>query len=616
MSHPSPNTTPLSVLQSVFGYDDFRTGQGDVINHVMDGGSGLVVMPTGGGKSLCFQIPALCRDGTAVVISPLIALMQDQVAMLKQLGVRAETLNSQNDNAHAYNALVRGELDIVYLSPERVVSDGMMQTLSTLPLSLIAVDEAHCISQWGHDFRPEYTRLSQITKILGGVPILALTATADGATQADIKSQLGIEGAPTFLSGFDRPNIKYVIKPKANGKKQILRFIQDNHMGELGGDCGIVYCTSRKSVESMTAFLQENGINAHPYHAGMTGQARADTLHTFQYHDDVVVVATIAFGMGIDKPNVRFVAHLDAPKNIESYYQETGRAGRDGLPATAFMTYGDGSMATQRAYIETSDASDEQKILERKKLDYLASLCQTHLCRRRVLLEYFNDSCETCDNCDNCENPPQTYDATIPVQKVLSCIYRTGQRFGRIHIIDVLRGSANARVKQFHHDKVSTYGIGADMSAKQWQYILSQILTIGLIEQPAENMGGITLTPKGIAFLKEKQTIQLSQLVNDLTASAKDKKTQKQDGTLRKTKYDLSQDHMVLFEKLREKRMALAQEQDVPAFVIMSDATLVGMIEVNPKTLDEMLTVSGIGKNKLERYGQIFLDILLETKEL
>ena len=600
MMSQHPHNTPLSVLKSVFGYDEFRHKQGDVITHVMGGGSGLVVMPTGGGKSLCFQIPALCRQGTAIVISPLIALMQDQVAMLKQFGVRAETLNSQSNNADAYNAFVGGELDILYVSPERLLSDGMMQTIATMPISLIAVDEAHCISQWGHDFRPEYTKLKTITQTLQGVPILALTATADKATQADIKSQLGMENSPTFLSGFDRPNIKYMIKPKTNGKNQILRFIEDNHRG----DCGIVYCTSRKSVDSMAAFLRENGINAHPYHAGMAQNARGDTLHTFQYHDDVVVVATIAFGMGIDKPNVRFVAHFDAPKNIESYYQETGRAGRDGLPATAFMTYGAGSIGTQRMHINESLASETQKILEHKKLDYLASLCETPLCRRRVLLEYFNDTCTACDNCDNCENPPETYDATIDVQKLLSCIYRTGQRFGRIHIIDVLRGSENARVKQFNHNTLSTYGIGADLSAKHWKHILSQILTIGLIDQPAENKGGITISPKGMAFLKEKQTIQLSKLAEDIV--------KKKTTTPKKNKLDLSPDHIEIFEKLRAKRMELAQQQEVPAFVILSDATLINMIEVNPQTLDEMLTVSGIGQSKLEQYGQIFLDVLLE----
>lgn len=593
------------ILKSVFGYDSFRTGQEQVITHTLNGGNSLVIMPTGSGKSLCFQIPALCLKaqgkGTAVVISPLIALMQDQVDMLKQSGVRAAALNSQSDNAHVYKHLMAGELDIVYLSPERIMLDGTLNALKQIPLSLIAVDEAHCISQWGHDFRPEYTQLKAIVETLPHVPVMALTATADKTTQQDIKQQLGMENALTFLSGFDRPNIKYIIVPKTNGRHQILDFIATYHKG----DCGIIYCNTRNTVEKMVTFLQDNGLNAHAYHAGMTADARNETLHTFQYDDDVVVVATVAFGMGIDKPSVRYVAHLDVPKNIESYYQETGRAGRDGLPATAFMTYSASDIGTQRFRIQDSDASDQQKILENTKLTTLESLCTTTTCRRQILLNYFDDNCTTCGNCDNCLNPPETYDATTDVQKLLSCVYRTGQRFGATYVIDVLRGSENARIKQFGHHTQSTYGIGTDKSAQQWKHILSQCLAHGLIAQSAEKYGGIFITPSGTAFLKQHQTIKLSQPPKAIKGKKSD-----ESGKPTVNAFDLSPQQQELFERLRTLRMKLAKQQNVPAFVIFSDATLIDMVQKSPTTPEHMLAISGVGQKKLNLYGDVFLEVI------
>lgn len=590
--------SPHQILKTVFGYDTFRPLQEQVITHTMAGDSGLVVMPTGGGKSLCFQIPALCLNGTAIVVSPLIALMQDQVAQLKQHGVRAETLNSQSDGADVFRQFVSGQLDMLYLSPERIAT--MSETIAQQNISLIAVDEAHCISQWGHDFRPEYTQLKALTQNLPNTPVLALTATADNTTQNDIKNQLGIANSPTFTSGFDRPNIQILITPKTNGKKQILNHIKTHH----NGDCGIVYCATRKNVETMCDFLNQNGISAHPYHAGLTATERDNALNEFR-NNDTVVVATIAFGMGIDKSNVRFVAHLDVPKNIEGYYQEIGRAGRDGLPATAYMTYSAGDIVQHRLRIQGGDLPDSQKNTELHKISHLSRLCETPTCRRQVVLKYFNDTCQSCNNCDTCLTPPTTYDATTDVQKLLSCIYKTGERFGQTHIINVLRGANTANITKYNHQNQSTYGIGANESSAHWKHIINQLLLNNMLDTPPDKHGGITLTNQSRTFLKNRDTITLCQPPSDAIKQEKIKKQTEQVGL-----EDLTETQQKTVKALKEKRLELAREQEVPAFVIFSDATLINLAKDNPQTYDDLIKVSGIGKQKQEQYGKIFLEIL------
>jgi ATP-dependent DNA helicase RecQ len=589
--------TPLEILQHTYGYPNFRGLQEEVITHVVGGGNAFVLMPTGGGKSVCYQIPALCREGVGIVVSPLIALMQDQVTALRQLGIKAAALNSATprDEAHAIKEKMRaGAIDMVYVAPERLLTNEFLGVLEQTPLALFAIDEAHCISQWGHDFRPEYMQLGALAEKFPHVPRLALTATADTPTRRDIVERLRLESGKTFIAGFDRPNITYTIVEKQNALAQVLAFIKQGH----AGDSGIVYCLSRRKVEETAQALTQNGVPALPYHAGLGSEVRAANQNKFLREEGVVMVATIAFGMGIDKPNVRFVAHLDLPKNIEAYYQETGRAGRDGLPANAWMAYGLQDAAQQRGFIEAADAPDAQKRVERQKLSALLGLCEATRCRRQIMLEYFGDSCAPCGNCDNCLAPPETFDGAVAAQKALSCIYRTGERFGVGYLSDVLLGEADERITRFGHDKQSTFGIGAEYSKKQWQGIFRQLVALGLAQVDLNNHGGLRITDEGRAFLRGKEPLALRQ-PSDRKARAP-----------RRAATVVGEADAGLFGLLRTKRLELAKAQNVPPYVIFHDKTLQGMAAARPTTLGELAGISGVGEAKLERYGQAFLEVI------
>ncbi len=592
----------LQLLTTVFGHPAFRGAQQEIVTHVASGGDALVLMPTGGGKSLCYQLPALLRDGTALVVSPLIALMQDQVAALKQLGVRAAFLNSTLDGREA-NAVERalrgGELDLLYVAPERLMMPRMLDLLSESKIALFAIDEAHCVSQWGHDFRPEYLQLSVLHEQFPEVPRIALTATADPQTRGEIIVRLKLEEARIFVSSFDRPNIRYTIVDKQDARAQLLRFMREDH----AGDAGIVYCLSRKKVDETAVWLATQGIRALPYHAGMDTAARAKHQARFQQEDGVVVVATIAFGMGIDKPDVRFVAHLDLPKSIEGYYQETGRAGRDGEPADAWMAYGLGDVVQQRRMIDMSEGGEAFKRVLLTKLDALLGLCESAGCRRVRLLDYFGESSTPCGNCDNCVEPPQTWDATDAARKALSCIYRTGQRFGALHLIDVLRGRATERVTQWHHDQLAVFGIGADLDEALWRNVFRQLVALSYARPDHEAYGSLQLTDASRAVLKGEVRVEMRRVI-----AVKEKKTK----TRRAAAGSGSgaQPNATLLNKLKDWRYVEAQSQSVPAFVIFHDSTLAGIASANPKTLDALSGISGIGAKKLERYGAVILQLL------
>ena len=594
---------PLNILKEVFGYPVFRGQQAEIIEHLANGGDCLVLMPTGGGKSLCYQIPALLRDGVAIVVSPLIALMQNQVAALHEIGVRAAVLNSSlssQDAAVVEQNLLTGAYDLLYVAPERLLTARFLSLITRIPVALFAIDEAHCVSQWGHDFRPEYSQLSVLHERFPKVPRIALTATADMDTRKEIIERLGLNMARIFVSSFDRPNIRYQIIDKTNSRSQLLTFIQAEHQD----DAGIIYCLSRKKVEETTAWLVNQGMRAVAYHAGMSMQARSLNQEKFLREEGIIMVATIAFGMGIDKPDVRFVAHMDLPKSIEGYYQETGRAGRDGQAANAWMVYGLGDVIQQRRMIEESEAQFKFKQVATKKLEAMLSLCETTTCRRLRMLSYFGEAVGTvtaCGNCDVCLNPPQVWDATIEVQKALSCAYRTGQNFGAGHLIDVLRGHLTERVKEWHHSTISTFGIGKDLQEKTWRAIFRQIVALGLLTTDSEGHGALHLTEASRVVLKGQQTVYLRLQTTPERSSDK-----RQAGDLAL----LDSAERYLWEQLRTWRAKTAKEHGVPAYVIFHDATLHELVRLCPQTEDELRQVTGIGVRKLDKYGDHLIEIL------
>ena len=602
------------ILNSVFGYDSFRDSQQEIIDHLIGGGHSLVLMPTGGGKSLCYQIPALVREGTGLVVSPLIALMQDQVSALRQLGVRAACLNSGlplEEIRQVEGRLLRGELDLVYMAPERLLQDGTLEFLDRCRLSLLAIDEAHCISRWGHDFRPEYLQLDTLRDRWPELPLLACTATADERTRREIVSKLRLEEGRVFVTGFDRPNIRYRVAPKMDEKRQLLDFIR----GEHESDAGIVYCLSRKRTEQIAKFLVDNGLTALPYHAGLPSGVRRRNQERFLNEDGLIIVATIAFGMGIDKPDVRFVAHLDLPKSIEAYYQETGRAGRDGLPANAWMAYGMQDVILHSRLAEGSDADETHKRSERQKLDTMLGYCETVSCRRQLLLEYFGESLpQPCGNCDTCLDPVDTFDGTEAAQKLLSCVMRTGQRFGALYLIDVLRGSESERIGRFGHDQLSTYGIGTEFDAWQWRSIIRQLVTRALLAVDLEGYGGLRLTPAARRVLRGEEKLLLRR---ETATAARPKKAKKKKATVAVllevgTEMEVEA-NQALFESLRELRRTTAAEQEVPPYVIFHDKTLAAMVLHRPMDDEAFLQISGVGQAKLERYGERFLAAIREN---
>jgi len=595
---------PLDILRDTFGYERFRSPQDEVIATLMAGEDALVLMPTGGGKSLCYQIPAIARPGTGIVISPLIALMQDQVAALRQAGVRAAYLNStlSPNEAHAIEQqLMMGELDLLYIAPERLMNGRTLELLEHTPIALFAIDEAHCVSQWGHDFRPEYIQLSILHERFPQVPRIALTATADEPTRREIITRLGLGNARVFISSFDRPNIRYrIAQSNGNAREALLRFIREEHAGEAG----IVYCLSRKKVEEVADWLTSKGIPALPYHAGLASATREKHQARFLNEEGLVMVATIAFGMGIDKPNVRFVAHLNLPKSVEAYYQETGRAGRDGLPADAWMSYGLQDVIALRQMLEASEASDEYKRVERHKLDAMLGLCELTTCRRQALLAYFGESlAEPCGNCDTCLEPPATWDATIPAQKALSCVHRTGQRFGVTYLVDVLLGRANERIRRNGHDAISTFGIGVELDASGWRGLFRQLIARGLLAVDLEGHGSLRLTDACRPLLRGEESLWLRKE----TRPTRRKSGERSLPSRRILPPGADPD---LWNALRAKRRQLAETQGVPPYVIFHDATLIAMMEARPHSLAAMADLPGVGQRKLAAYGKDFLEVI------
>ena len=590
----------LSVLQHVFGYHDFRGEQRAIIDNLIDGDDALVLMPTGGGKSLCYQIPSLVRDGVGVVVSPLIALMQDQVSALNALGVRAAFLNStlSAEQSQSLQQQVRnGELDLLYVAPERLIQPRTLELLHQSPLALFAIDEAHCVSQWGHDFRSDYLQLSLLHREFPKVPRIALTATADPRTRTEIAERLDLTGARHYVSSFDRPNIQYRIERKDGARKQLLRLLRAEHAGEAG----IVYCLSRNKVDQTAQWLTDQGIPALPYHAGLSGAVRADHQQRFLREDGLVMVATVAFGMGIDKPDVRFVAHLDLPKSIEAYYQETGRAGRDGEPATAWMAYGLEDAIRHKQMLAQSEGNEQFKRHEHQRLEAMLGLCEVTHCRRQALLHYFGENlAQPCGNCDTCLNPPQTFDATEASQKALSCVFRTGQRFGVNHLVDVLTGNRSDKVAAAGHDHVSTWNIGGEFSASQWRAIYRQLVARGLLAVDADGYGALKLTETCRPYLRGEVPLHLRK---DAAKSAE---------RTRRSKPQVAEADRQLWEALRARRKQLAEEEGVPPYVIFHDATLMDMLALRPRDRYEMAAVSGVGDRKLEAYGDAFLTVLEE----
>jgi ATP-dependent DNA helicase RecQ len=596
---------PAEVLRRVFGYDSFRGSQQEIIDHLIGGQDALVLMPTGGGKSLCYQIPALVRDGTGVVVSPLIALMQDQVDALRGLGVRAGFLNSTQDigaRRLVEEAFVAGELDLLYVAPERLCTEPALRLLERGRISVFAIDEAHCVSQWGHDFRPDYLGLSVLRERFGGVPLVALTATATQATRAEIVSRLGLANARQFVASFDRPNIQYRIAPKNDPKRQLLELLRTEHAGHSG----IVYCLARASVEQTAEFLADNGHVALPYHAGLDSRTRAGNQARFLREDGVVMVATIAFGMGIDKPDVRFVAHLDLPKSVEGYYQETGRAGRDGLPSTAWLSYGLQDVVQQRKLISSSAGDEAHRRRQGMHLDAMLALCETVGCRRVQLLGYFDEQSEPCRNCDTCLTPPQAWDGTVAAQKLLSAVYRLRserrQRFGAGHVIDILLGKQTPKVVQHGHDTLTVFGIGTDLRDTEWRGIVRQLLAQSLLAVEGD-YGTLVLTDGSAQVLRKQRPVMLRREPERAAKAPRSRKAAEPAASL-------PADAAAAFELLRGWRAATAKEQGVPAYVIFHDSTLREVAMTSPSSLAELGKVSGIGEAKLARYGQQVLDAL------
>jgi ATP-dependent DNA helicase RecQ len=603
----------LSVLNSVFGLTAFRGAQEEIVGHVAGGGNCLVLMPTGGGKSLCYQLPSLLREGCGIVVSPLIALMRDQVAGLAETGVNAAMLNSTLSPQEAFEVerrLIAGDLDLLYVAPERLVTPRCLGLLKQARIALFAIDEAHCVSQWGHDFRPEYIGLSVIAERFPNVPRMALTATADELTRKEIAERLALTDAPRFVSSFDRPNIRYEIVDKVNSLAQLKAFIAERHAGEAG----IVYCLSRAKVEDVASTLSEAGIPALPYHAGLDPAIRARNQDRFINEDGIVVVATIAFGMGIDKPDVRFVGHLDLPKSIEAYYQETGRAGRDGKPSSAWMAYGLSDIVQQRRMIDESTGSDAYKRVSIGKLDALVGLAETAGCRRRRLLAYFGETqqAENCGNCDNCLSPPQVRDGKILAQKLLSCVYRTGQRFGAMHLIDVLVGRLTERVRQFGHDKLSVFGVGRELNEKQWRAVLRQLVAMGHLRADSDAFGALKLTESARGVLKGETEVMLREQAEGARNRAIRAKSRR--GELAPTDGKGKAVNPALHAALRAWRAEVARQRGVPAYVVLHDSTIDGIAAVRPTTLDQLRGIAGIGDKKLEHYGEELIALVKATQ--
>ncbi|MGI1677777.1 MAG: DNA helicase RecQ [Cellvibrionaceae bacterium] len=599
----------LNVLQQTFGFSEFRNPQEAIINGLLDGEDALVLMPTGGGKSLCYQIPAILREGVGVVVSPLIALMEDQVTALQQVGVSARFLNSSlstDEQRDVEQELLSGKIDLLYVAPERLNQSYFLSLLDHIPIALFAIDEAHCVSQWGHDFRVDYLQLSILHERFPHVPRVALTATADSRTRNEIIHRLDLVSAEQYVSGFDRPNIQYRITEKTNAKQQLLQFIRREHEK----DSGIVYCLSRRKVEQMAEWLNQNGFKALPYHAGLSAETRRENQTQFLREEGVIVVATIAFGMGIDKPDVRFVAHLDLPKSLEAYYQETGRAGRDGMPANAWMAYGIQDVIKLRQMLESSQGNDEFKQVERHKLDAMLGFCEISTCRRQTLLQYFSDELDKpCGNCDTCLNPVETWDATNAAQKALSCVYRTGQRFGVGHLLDVLQGKQTDRVIDLGHDQISTFAIGKDVSEQQWRSVFRQLVARGFITVDVEGYGSLYLTEKSRPVLRGEETLFLRKDREKQLSSKSSGKNASKHNQL------AASDDKQLWEILRTLRSKLAKEQGVPPYVIFHDATLMELVQYRPINTDEFSKVNGVGKSKLEHYAKDFINAITEFEE-
>jgi len=604
-THEMKPTDALEILNTIYGYDEFRGQQRAIVDTVIQGEDALVLMPTGGGKSLCYQIPSLARKGTGIIISPLIALMQDQVDALQALNLNAAFINSSMDQSAVRDtekALLSGDIDMLYLAPERLLMPGMLELLDRSELALFAIDEAHCVSQWGHDFRREYMGLSILAERYPSVPRVALTATADERTREEIATNLQLTQAARFISSFDRPNIRYAIGEPTNARDAMLSFLDEHHRA----DAGIVYCLSRKKVEQTAEWLNKQGRNAVAYHAGLPADVRADNQKRFLREDGLIVVATIAFGMGIDKPDVRFVAHLNLPKSVEAYYQETGRAGRDGLPSNAWMAYGLQDVINLRSMMAQSEADETHKRVENQKLETMLGLAEMIGCRRQALLSYFGDTLDgPCGNCDNCLNPPQTWDATDAARKALSCAYRTGQRFGVTYLIDVLLGKTSERIQRFGHDQQSTFGIGMEMTANEWRNLYRQLIAKGLLAVDVEGHGSVMLTEESRPVLRGEQILHLRQFSKAINASAKS-------GSRKKAPIAIADEDQPLWEAMRGLRKQLSDLAGVPAYIVFNDSTLADMIAIKPRSESEMSMVSGVGKHKLEQYGEEFLELIKE----